>query len=39
LSRACPASETSAVGAFLPTVGALGDNARRQKINREIVSQ
>jgi|LWDU01.1.fsa_nt_gi hypothetical protein len=28
LSRACPASGTSALGAFIPTVGALGDDAR-----------
>jgi len=31
LSRACPASETSAFGAFLPTVGALGDNAEDKR--------
>ncbi|MEO1926587.1 MAG: hypothetical protein ABGY08_11465 [Gammaproteobacteria bacterium] len=34
LNRACPASETSALGAFLPTVGALGDDAKGQKNNR-----
>jgi hypothetical protein len=31
LSRACPASETSALGAFLPTVGALGDTAEGKR--------
>ncbi len=34
LSRACSASEMSALGAFLPTVDVLGDDARKQKNNR-----